>query len=147
MRDQDRVYLIKAIELSRNCKPSSGAYSVGAVLVCADGRSYGGYTHESNSKNHAEEEAIIKAKADSAELRGATMYCTMEPCSTRSSKPKSCTELILENGFVRVLFIIKEPDCFVQCNGYQMLIDAGIEVEVCSELSNEVNAINSHILD
>ena len=135
-----------ALEQSRNCPKSSSAYSVGAVLVCVNGGVYCGYTHETNDTNHAEEEAIIKALAVGAKLVGATMYCTMEPCSIRNSKPKSCTQLIIENGFKRVVFIVKEPDCFVVCNGVNMLRDAEIEVIVDDEFAESVMDINRHIV-
>lgn len=146
MRKQDSIYLKMALEESRKCVGSDGAYSVGAILVCADGSVYGGYTHETNTLNHAEEEAIIKAKSNMTALEGSTIYCTMEPCSTRKSKPKSCTQLIIDNRIRRVVFIVKEPDCFVTCNGLQMLRDAGIEVQIDDELSSMVMEINGHIV-
>ncbi len=146
MKERDSVYLRMALELSRNCVKSNSSYSVGAVLVCSDGKVYGGYTHETNETNHAEEEAILKASKDQAVLAGATMYCTMEPCSTRKSKPKSCTHLIIEGRFKRVVFIVKEPDCFVECNGLNLLKEAGVEVEINDELAECVMEINGHIV-
>ncbi len=146
MEDRDSIYLERALELSRSCVKSDSAYSVGAVLLCADGKVYGGYTHETNDTNHAEEEAILKASKDMATLEGAIMFCTMEPCSIRKSKPKSCTQLLIENRFKRVVFIVKEPDCFVECNGVNLLREAGIEVNINDELAESVRMINKHII-
>lgn len=69
----------------------------------------------------------------------------MEPCSTRSSEPESCSELILRHGMARVVFALYEPDCFVSCRGALDLREHGVEVEVYPELGDEVRAINGHL--
>lgn len=143
---RDREYLLKAIEESRKCTPSESAYCVGAVIVTAEGDEFVGYTHETNSVNHAEEEAIKKALNGGAELKGATIYSSMEPCSKRSSKPKSCSELIVEHKFKRAVYAFAEPAHFVDCEGDEWMRRAGIEVEVVEELAPMVAEINSHIL-
>lgn len=142
----EREYLQKAINASRKCAPSLTAYCVGAVIVTKSGQSFEGYTHETGPHNHAEEEAIKKALDAGADLRGASIYTSMEPCSTRKSKPVSCTELIILNGFGRVIYAYAEPDCFVRCEGTRILREAGVEVEVIADLAPQVEEINSHIL-
>ena len=67
--------------------------------------------------NHAEEEAIQKALHAGCSLHGATIYSSMEPCSTRKSKPLSCSALILHHGLQRVVFATYEPSHFVQAAG------------------------------
>lgn len=143
---KDIEFLQRAIEESRKCRPSDSAYCVGAVIVTADGEEFAGYTHETNSVNHAEEEAIKKALATGAELKGATIYSSMEPCSKRSSKPKSCSALIIEHGFKRALYAFAEPAHFVDCEGDSLLRQAGVEVEVVESLAPQVAEINAHIL-
>ena len=122
------------------------AYCVGAVIVTANGELFEGYTHETGPHNHAEEEAIKKALDSGADLSGASIYTSMEPCSTRKSKPVSCTELILHNGFGRVIYAYAEPDCFVRCEGTRLLREAGVEVVIMADLAPQVEEINSHIL-
>lgn len=141
----DLEYLKEAIRQSRRCVPICSAYCVGAVVVLPSGRSYTGYTHETGSANHAEEEAIAKALAAGEDLRGATMYSSMEPCSLRKSKPESCTELILRYGFSKVVFALKEPPCFVECHGEELLRKAGVDVVVLPGEAAEVREINRHI--
>ncbi len=138
-------WLRLAIEASRNCPICFGCYRVGAVLVTPQGEHFTGYTHETSDTHHAEQEAIIKALRAGAELRGATMYSSMEPCSKRASEPESCTELILRHGFARVVFACYEPSCFVRCEGALRLRRAGVEVRVYAELSDEVRTINGHL--
>ena len=143
----DREYLQLAIDESRKCTPSRGAYSVGAVIVTADGSVYKGYTHETGPHNHAEEEAIAKVLEDGAVLRGAAIYCSMEPCSTRASKPVSCSQHIIDHEFAKVVYALGEPPVFVECRGAANLVGAGVEVVHIDELAEQVREINRHLLE
>ncbi|MFI3331394.1 MAG: dihydrofolate reductase family protein [Rikenellaceae bacterium] len=143
---KDDYYLEMAVGESMNAVPTKTNYRVGAVIVCENAAVYLGYTGESHPKNHAEEEALIKAKADNANLYNAVIYTSMEPCSKRASKEKSCSELILENGIKKVVYAFKEPDYFVECTASENLVKNGVEVVVNSALGDAVKQINSHIL-
>ncbi len=125
--------------------PVNERYRVGAVIVAGD-KIFDGYTGENDPLNHAEEEAIAKALAAGVDLKGATMYSTIEPCSMRRSKPVSCAQLIIEHGFGRVVFALSEPDNFARCKSEQLLSEAGIEVIELPEFADEVFALNRHIV-
>ncbi len=144
-RSDDLHYLRMAIDESRKCTPCATSYCVGAVVVTPDGRTFRGHTHETSPTHHAEQEAIAKALAAGATLRGAAIYSSMEPCSQRASEPESCTQLILRHGFSRVAFALYEPDRFVCCQGAVMLREAGIRVGFYPELSDAVRAVNAHL--
>jgi len=70
--DADRRWLAGAIELSRCCPPSASAFSVGAILVAADGDVIAtGFSRERDPHDHAEEVALAKAVlADPAQAAG-----------------------------------------------------------------------------
>lgn len=136
--------LSEAIEASRNCTPAAGSYCVGAVIETLDGGHFVGYTHETSPTHHAEQEALKKALTANADLRGATIYTSMEPCTTRKSEPESCTQLILRYGLKRVVFACYEPNKFVQCDGACTLRAHGVEVRVYPDLADEVLNINGH---
>lgn len=142
---EDLRLLWQAVEVSRNCTPSRTSYCVGAVVVSSDGGVFTGYTHETSPTHHAEQEAIAKALAAGANLRGGVIYSSMEPCSARSSEPESCSQLILRHGFARVVFALYEPDCFVACRGALDLREHGVEVDVYPEAAADVLAINGHL--
>lgn len=142
---EDLHYLQQALDASRHCTPSATCYCVGAVIRTADGGCFTGYTHETSPTHHAEQEAFAKALAAGAELRGATIYTSMEPCSTRKSEPESCTQLILKHGLKRVVFACYEPACFVCCKGAETLRRNGVAVRVYPELADEVLHINGHL--
>lgn len=142
---EDRMRLRQAIDVSRQSPPCSTAYRVGAVVVTCRNEVFTGYTHESSATHHAEQEAVIKALAAGADLRGASIYSSMEPCSSRASEPESCTQLIIRHGFAHVAFALYEPDRFVDCCGALTLRAAGIDVRAYSDLGEEVRAVNAHL--
>ena len=143
--DEDLRRLRQAVQEGFRCTPSPSSYCVGAVVVTADGFVFTGHTHETSPTHHAEQEAVAKALAAGAELRGATIYSSMEPCSLRKSEPESCTQMILRLGFRRVVFALYEPDRFVRCRGALTLREAGVEVRVYPELAEGVAEANAHL--
>lgn len=143
---EDYARLEEAIALAENSPRSDTAYSVGALVVTRDGQRFTGYSRESAPDNHAEEEAILKAEKVGCSLEGATIYSSMEPCSTRKSKPLSCSALICRHRMGRVVFAAYEPVHFVRCCGGRLLKEAGIEVAVIDELAPRALAVNDHIL-
>jgi riboflavin-specific deaminase-like protein len=153
----DGRWLRQAIELSRDCPPSAHAYSVGAVIVDAGGDVVAtGYSREQDSHDHAEEAALRKAAGVMARdgaagngrrLDGATLYSSLEPCSTRASRPRTCTELILEAGIRRVVFAWREPALFADCQGAEKLSAAGVTVVEMPELADQVRVVNAHLLE
>jgi diaminohydroxyphosphoribosylaminopyrimidine deaminase/5-amino-6-(5-phosphoribosylamino)uracil reductase len=140
----DRQWMERAIDLSRLCPQVPNAYSVGAVVVDADGKELAtGYSREADPVVHAEESALGKL-ADVPP--GATIYSTLEPCSERKSRPLSCTRLILAAGIQRVVIAWREPDLFVaDCQGVELLTAAGIEVVELAELAEAARAVNAHL--
>jgi diaminohydroxyphosphoribosylaminopyrimidine deaminase / 5-amino-6-(5-phosphoribosylamino)uracil reductase len=144
--DGDRAWLEQAIELSRQCPPSTTAFSVGAILVDADGNELArGYSREADEHVHAEESALGKVHADDPRLPTATIYTSLEPCSQRQSRPKTCTQLILAMRLARVAFAWREPALFVaDCRGAETLAEAGIEVVELPELAGAVRQVNGH---
>jgi pyrimidine deaminase RibD-like protein len=146
-RERDRRWLEQAVELSRRCPPSATAFSVGAVVVAADGTPLAtGYSREGDPKDHAEEAALAKLDPDDPRVATATIYSSLEPCSRRASRPRTCTELILAAGIPRVVFAWREPDVFVDCEGAELLTRAGVEVVEVPELAPVVEEVNAHLL-
>jgi pyrimidine deaminase RibD-like protein len=143
----DHHWLQHAIDLSRSCPPSSTAFSVGAVIVNSDGEVLAtGYSRETDPHDHAEEIALTKIPTADPRLRQATIYTSLEPCSKRASRPRTCTELILAAGVARVVLAWREPMIFVDCEGAELLSAAGVEVVELPELASEVKSINAHVV-
>lgn len=146
--DTDRAWLGLAIDLSKLCPPSHTAFSVGAVIVAADGTEISrGYSRENDPHFHAEETALQKLAADDARLAGATIYSSLEPCAERRSRPRTCAQLILKTGISRVVIAWREPDLFVTgCQGTELLRQGGVEVVELPEFADAARAANAHLL-
>jgi diaminohydroxyphosphoribosylaminopyrimidine deaminase / 5-amino-6-(5-phosphoribosylamino)uracil reductase len=146
MTTSDHQWMRHAIELAHRCPPAGGAYSVGAVIVDAHGQEIAsGYSREVDAHGHAEETALAKAAGD-PRLAGATLYSTLEPCSQRRSRPRTCTQLIMESGIGRVVVAWREPELFVaDCQGVEILARSGITVVEFPELADLARAANAHL--
>ncbi|GAB7181185.1 riboflavin-specific deaminase [Kitasatospora sp. Ki12] len=144
----DLDHLRRAVELSRSCPPSETAFSVGAVIVGADGEVLAeGYSREADAHDHAEEAALAKLPAGDPRLRGATVYSSLEPCGQRASRPVPCARLLIAAGVPRVVVAWREPDLFVtDCQGTALLEAAGVEVVELPELADAARAVNAHLL-
>lgn len=145
----DRHWLAAAIDLSRLSPPTQTNYAVGAIVVDHDGAVLAtGYTGEVTPRDHAEEAALNKlAGRHDLDLNRATVYSTLEPCTTRQSRPGTCTDLILAAGIKRVVIALREPLIFADCHGVETLRDGGVEVIEVSDMGHVVRDINSHVLD
>ena len=145
----DHQWLAAAIELSRRCPPSESAFSVGAILVGADGVAIAtGFSRERDPHDHAEEVALARAASAGAarRLAGATLYSSLEPCAARASRPRPCAELIIAAGLRRVVIAWLEPPVFVEGGGAALLRAAGITVIEIPELAAAARAVNAHLL-
>jgi len=66
---------------------------------------------------HAEQNAIIQAALSGVSIRGATLYCTHQPCMT-------CSKMIINAGIKRIVFEGDYPDKLAR----EILEEAGIEL-------------------
>ena len=145
MTDRDRYWLRIAIALSHASPPVDFAYAVGAVIVDGVGvRLADGYSRDTDAYVHADESAL--AGLAGADLSRATIYTSMEPCSVRRSRPRTCTQLILAAGIRRVVFALREPPLLADCHGVELLRSAGVDVLELPDLAGEVRAVNAHLL-
>ncbi|WSQ10233.1 dihydrofolate reductase family protein [Streptomyces sp. NBC_01231] len=145
----DRHWLGLACSLAAQCPPSRTAFSVGAVVVAADGTELArGYSREGDDPVvHAEEAALAKIDAGDARLASATVYSSLEPCARRASRPAPCAQLILSAGVRRVVTAWREPDTFVQgADGSGVLSGAGVDVVVLGEYEGLAKGANLHLL-
>ena len=79
--------------------------------------------------SHAEVRALCAAREAGHDIRGATAYVTLEPCSHHGRTPPCCDALI-EAGIAKVVVAIEDPNPLVAGRGIARLRAAGIEVEV-----------------
>lgn len=140
----DLRWLALACDLARLCPPSRTAFSVGAVIVGPDGRELSrGHSRQLDPADHAEEVALSGCPEPAA---GSTIYCSLEPCGRRLSRPRPCARLIVQAGIRRVVYAWREPALFVPGDGDEILRAAGVEVVELPELAARAREPNLHLL-
>lgn len=97
---------------------------VGAV-ISRDGAIIARGWHHAAGHAHAEVDAINQL-ASREEAKDATLYVTLEPCSTHGRTPP-CTQAIIQAGFRRVVIACLDPNPLHSGKGIQILRDANIE--------------------
>jgi len=115
---------------------------VGAVLVedgCVAAEGY----HEADGGPHAEKAAL--AALGRAPRPGATLFVTLEPCSTEG-RTGSCAEAIIASGVKRVVVGATDPNPAHAGNGFAVLGRAGVEVitGVLEAECSDINLIFNH---
>jgi diaminohydroxyphosphoribosylaminopyrimidine deaminase/5-amino-6-(5-phosphoribosylamino)uracil reductase len=117
---------------------------VGAVLVGKGGLVGQGW-HRRAGLAHAEIEALRDAEARGNKTAGATLYVTLEPCSTTGRTPP-CTEAILAAGIKRVVVAAVDPNPSHAGRGLEILRGRGLAVTdgVLSRESARMNEAFNH---
>ena len=140
MEPVDREFMLEALALAQmgwgltNPNPM-----VGAVIV-KDGKVIGRGFHRKAGEAHAEINALNDVKRKNIDPRGATIYVTLEPCSTYGRTPP-CTEAIIANKLARVVIGSLDPNPKHNGKAVEILrknnieVDYGVESTACSELN------------
>ena len=128
-RRTDEQWLRRALALARRgeglTRPNP---PVGAVIV-AGGKKAGEGWHRMAGGPHAE---IVALLAAGGRARGATLYVTLEPCSTWGRTPP-CTDAILAAGLARVVVGATDPNPRHAGRGITLLRQKGVLVttDIC----------------
>src|SRR6476620_7381858 len=97
---------------------------VGAVVVDPEGVVVGRGVHEFAGGPHAEVHALRDA---GARAQGATLYCTLEPCS-HHGRTGPCAPRVVEAGIARAIVATEDPNPLVNGAGIAYLRAHGVEV-------------------
>lgn len=137
----DEAAMREALALSlRSIGLSDPNPRVGCVVTTSEGRVLAqGFTQLAGGP-HAEVMALRDARLRGVDVRGATAYVTLEPCSHHGRTPPCCNALI-DAGIRRVVAAVQDPNPLVQGEGERRLRDAGLQVSV-GLLADEAREIN-----
>jgi pyrimidine deaminase RibD-like protein len=140
----DRKFARMAIDEARKSVSESDGRPhplVGAVVV-KNGQVLSVAHRGEASGNHAEYIALEKKLSEEA-VAGATVYTTLEPCTTRNHPKIPCAARLIERKVTRVVIGMHDPDERITGRGWLKLRKAGIVVESFPpELVPEVEELN-----
>ena len=134
----DRAHMKQAIA-AMQCSSGIGP-KVGAILV-KDGQTLASGHRQPNL--HAERDAIEKAIHSGLDIRGATIYTTLEPCVNLGAKTKSCADLIVDNGITCVVIGRYDTNPQIYREGWKKLRDSGLRLrDFDADLRAQIDQIN-----
>jgi pyrimidine deaminase RibD-like protein len=140
----DAVYARMAIDEARKSISENDNRPhpwVGAVVV-KDGKVLSKAHRGEVPGNHAEFVALEKNLRNVA-VTGATVYTTLEPCTTRTPPKIPCVDRLIERKVARVVIGILDPDDRIRGKGQRKLSNAGIETALFPhDLAMEVEELN-----
>jgi diaminohydroxyphosphoribosylaminopyrimidine deaminase/5-amino-6-(5-phosphoribosylamino)uracil reductase len=125
--ETDHDHLARAIELAERGVGRVSPNPVVGAVIARDGEVLGEGWHEEYGGPHAEINAI-RACGD-ADLSGATLYVSLEPCCHHGRTPP-CTDAIVEARLGRVVVAGDDPSSKAAGRGLGILRDEGVEVDV-----------------
>lgn len=150
MSDEDYKWMQRAVELAAQSKSEPGrggpTPAVGAVIVKGGVEVASAYRGQCAPGNHAEKCAIDFAAG--ADLSGAVVYTTLEPCSRRNLPKIACAQRLIDQGVGMVYIGLYDPNPKIYREGWKMLRDAGITLrDFPADLREELRKINAPFLD
>ncbi len=139
----DDAYMQRALALARQAWGRTHPNPLVGAVIVEDGQIVAEGFHAQDGTAHAERVAL--AALGRAPKPGATLYVTLEPCSTHG-RTGACCDAIIAAGFRRVVVGATDPNPAHAGAGYTALRAAGIEVVtgVRDDECRDLNLIFNH---
>ncbi len=117
-------FMRRALEIAERGRYTTSPNPMVGCVIVRDGEVIAEGFHQRAGQAHAEIEALRNATRD---VRGATMYVTLEPCSHHGRTPP-CSDAVIASGVSHVVIAMGDPNPLVNGGGINALRNAGIEV-------------------
>ncbi len=134
-------YMSRALSLAAKGRGLTSPNPMVGCVIVKGGRVIGEGWHHKCGHPHAEIEAINDANSHGENVRGATVYVTLEPCSHYGKTPP-CANRLVDEGVAEVIIAMGDPNPKVNGRGIKILRDAGIKVEMLPEFEQEAMNLN-----
>jgi diaminohydroxyphosphoribosylaminopyrimidine deaminase/5-amino-6-(5-phosphoribosylamino)uracil reductase len=126
------VYLRRACELATRGRGSTAPNpAVGAVFALGS-QTLGEGCHRVRGAPHAEVEALRDAAERGLDVRGATLYVSLEPCNHAGLTP-ACSQAVIAAGVARAVVGVLDPNPRTAGGGLAALREAGVAVDVADD--------------
>ena len=121
----DARFMRRALEVAERGRGLTSPNPMVGAVVVRDGRIVAEGAHLRAGGPHAEVSALAAA---GEAARGATLYCTLEPCNHHGRTPP-CAPAVAEAGIVRVVAALADPNPLARGGGARLRA-AGVDVEM-----------------
>lgn len=121
---------------------------VGAILADEEGKIlYRSHRGEEEKGGHAEYHILRKAEKDGVDLKKATLFVTLEPCTRRGEQKIPCAIRIAESGIGRIFIGTLDPNRHITGHG-EMYLSYQMEVNrFPGDLARELQHLNKTFFD
>ena len=137
-KNNDKFFMQQAIGLALKAKGNTSPNPVVGAVIVKNGKVVSSGYHRRCGGDHAE--VIALKKANGEDIKGATLYVTLEPCNHWGNTPP-CVDSVIESGISEVVIAIKDPNPLTNGRSINKLRSAKLKVRV-GVLAEEAAAIN-----
>lgn len=138
------MFMWRAIRLARRAEGFTSPNPIVGAVLTRGGKVIGEGWHRKAGMPHAEIEALCDAQARGSSPKGATLYVTLEPCSTHGRTPP-CTDSIIKSGIAKLVVGAVDPNPLHAGRAASILKSAGVETvfgclaEHCAAMNEPFN--------
>jgi diaminohydroxyphosphoribosylaminopyrimidine deaminase/5-amino-6-(5-phosphoribosylamino)uracil reductase len=140
---ENEIYMRRALEIARQAWGRTHPNPMVGAVIVEDGQIVAEGFHAEDGGPHAERLALLHR--GKPPRPGATLYVTLEPCSTHG-RTGACTDAIIASGLKRVVVGTTDPNPAHAGRGLDVLRAAGVEVisGVLEAECRDLNLIFNH---
>lgn len=138
----DHRYMARALQLAEQGLYTTDPNPRVACVLVKDAEIIGEGWHMRAGEAHAEVHALQNSAAE--QVKAATAYVTLEPCS-HQGRTAACCDALIDAGVSRVVVAMQDPNPQVAGQGLARLQEAGITVE-CGLMQAQAEALNPGFL-
>src|SRR5258708_27838432 len=136
--EHDEVFIRRALTWAKRAWGATHPNTMVGAIIVEDGQVVSEGFHAEDGGPHAERNVL--SALGRVPKPGATLYVTLEPCSTQG-RTVSCCDAIKAAGIRRVVVGATDPNPEHSGRGFDLLREAGIEV-VTGVLEDECTDLN-----
>ena len=147
-KHQDEKYMSIALKLAKRAEGMTSPNPLVGAVVVKNGEITGKGYHRKAGLPHAEIEAFKDAEKKGREIKGSTLYVSLEPCCHKDKRTPPCVDAIIERGVTKVVVGALDPNPKVSGKGVNALREKGIDTitGVLEHKSREINeSFNKYI--
>ncbi|MBQ7196993.1 MAG: bifunctional diaminohydroxyphosphoribosylaminopyrimidine deaminase/5-amino-6-(5-phosphoribosylamino)uracil reductase RibD [Synergistaceae bacterium] len=134
-------FMKRALNLALNGRGGTSPNPMVGCVIVKDNKIIGEGWHRWCGNPHAEIEALNDAYSRGNDVKGATVYVTLEPCSHFGKTPP-CANRLVKEEVAEVVIAMRDPNPKVNGHGIEILREAGIKVTELNEFESQAKELN-----